>query len=372
VWFCTNVGGGVFGANQTDAWRALGLDARLHYAIELADYWRAKSGWWSRARLRWAMYAGYPWRLRRTLRAAGAGETFVAVTNPFFLPALAARWARRDVRVIQLVYDLYPDALIFGGGWSPDHPAGRLAEKTTRAAIARCAATVYLGDRLRRHAEQRYGVAPRTAVIPVGTDTAVFHGHEPVPRPDAPVRCLYAGHMGRLHDWETLAGALSLGVPSGTMVEIAAEGPGAAALKKRLAAAAADPAGQLAFDGTRGEAGWKAAMLRADVALVTMRPGAEKVVMPSKTYSAMAAGQAVLAICPRNSDLADLVAAHDCGWVIEPGDVSGLRNLLARLPRIRAEVLGKRERAWSAAHAHYSMEAVGRQWLELLESLHAS
>ena len=27
--------------------------------------------------------------------------------------------------------------------------------------------------------------------------------------------------------------------------------------------------------------------------------------MPSKTYSAMAAGQAVLAVCPRASDLAD-------------------------------------------------------------------
>jgi len=38
-----------------------------------------------------------------------------------------------------------------------------------------------------------------------------------------------------------------------------------------------------------------------------MAPGAEQVVMPSKTYSAMMAGQAVLAIAPEESDLVDLI-----------------------------------------------------------------
>lgn len=373
VSFCTNVGGGIFGAGQTAAWRELGLDARLHYAVELKDYWRAKSGWRTRLRLRWAMYAGYPRQLWRTVRWARRGETFVAVTNPFFLPALAAHAARHSgARVVHLVYDLYPDALVFGGGWSWENPAARFAAWTTRRAIAECAATVYLGGRLRRYAEERYGVARRTAVIPVGTDTTVFHGCEPLARGRRLVRCLYSGHMGKLHDWATLAGAVAPGVPDNVAVEIAADGPGAQALKQQLAGVAArDPAG-LKFAGTRGDTEWRAAMLAADVALVTMRPGAEKVVMPSKTYSAMAAGQAILAVCPRESDLADLIATHDCGWVVEPGDIAGLRARLAALPADPAEVMRKRRNAWQAAHAHYSMETVGRQWLELLQGLHAN
>lgn len=373
VWFCTNVGGGIFGAGQTAAWRALGLDARLHYAVELKDYWRAKAGTLSRLRLRWQMYVRYPRQLWQTARWARSRETFVAVTNPFFLPALAARAARHNgARVVHLVYDLYPDALVFGGGWSWQHPAARLAAWTTRRAIAECAATVYLGERLRRYAEERYGVAGRTAVIAVGTDTTVFRGCEPQARGRRVVRCLYSGHMGKLHDWETLGAALEAGVPDELAVEIAADGPGAQALKQRLGARPVrDPEG-LTFAGTRGDVEWRAAMLAADVALVTMRPGAEKVVMPSKTYSAMAAGQAILAVCPRESDLADLIAAHDCGWVIEPGDEAGLRKQLAALPADPAEILRKRRNAWQAAHAHYSMETVGKQWLELLESLHAS
>jgi glycosyltransferase involved in cell wall biosynthesis len=367
------VGGGVFGGSQTSAWRALGLDARLHYAVELADYWKAKSGFFSRLRLRWKMYASYPLSLWRTLRAARPRATFVAVTNPFFLPALAASTGRkRGLRVVQLVYDLYPDALIFGGGWSPRHPAARLAAWTTRIAIARCAATVYLGARLRRHAERHYGVAPQTAVIPVGTDTSVFRGCAPQPREKSPVRLLYSGHLGQLHDWETVSGAVREGLPSGVEMEIAADGPGAGALKRALASSKVIATRQLVFAGTRNAPDWKKAMLGADVALVTMRPGAEKVVMPSKTYSAMAAGQAVLAVCPRESDLADLILDHDCGWVIEPGDAAGLQGLLAHLSQAGDEILCKRRRAWEAAHAHYSMEAVGRQWLALFKSLDES
>lgn len=370
VHFCSNVGGGVFGEGQVNAWRALGLDARLHYAVELADYWRAKSGLWSKLRLRWAMYVRYPRMLHAAVRRARADETFVAVTNPFFAPALAARTARRSgAKVVHLVYDLYPDALIFGGGWSARHPAARLAACTTRAAIRDCAATVYLGERLRRYAEAHYGVAPRTVVIPVGTDATQFAGCEPAARPEAPLRCLYSGHMGRLHDWGTLAGALVGGVPEGLEVEIGSDGPGANALKAALAAVAARSPGRLSFAGTRGNAEWRAAMLAADVALVTMRPGAEKVVMPSKTYSAMAAGQAILAVCPRESDLADLVMAHDCGWVIEPGDVAGLRALLESLPVRAAEVLTKRRNAYVAAHERYSMTATAGQWAELFGAL---
>ena len=71
-------------------------------------------------------------------------------------------------------------------------------------------------------------------------------------------------------------------------------------------------------------------------------------------------------------NLADLVRHHDCGWVIEPGDVSGLKQCLALLPQVPADILQKRRRAWQAAHAHYSMEAVGRHWLQLLQSINGS
>jgi hypothetical protein len=174
-----------------------------------------------------------------------------------------------------------------------------------------------------------------------------------------------------MHDWQTVAGALSGGIPDGIEMEFASDGPGMASLVRLLAPVAAREPARLTLAGTREDAGWRRAMIAADVALVTMRPGAENVVMPSKAYSAMAAGQAILAVCPRESDLADLVSAHGCGWVVDPGDVTGLDGLLAMLPKIPDELLKRRRNAWNAAHTKYSMEAVGRLWKDLFDSLDA-
>jgi len=56
-----------------------------------------------------------------------------------------------------------------------------------------------------------------------------------------------------------------------------------------------------------------------------MTPGAEQVVMPSKTYSAMMVGQAILAIALVESDLVDLIKTAGCGWCVEPGGLKVAR-----------------------------------------------
>jgi glycosyltransferase involved in cell wall biosynthesis len=367
IWFCSNVGGGIFGEHQVAAWKEQGLDARLHYLTSVKDYWRSKSSWYAKLYLRWAMYVRYPIELFLKVYRATPNEIFVTVTNPFFVPALAAIAAGHSgAKVIYLVFDLYPDALIFGGGWARNGGVSRFAAFSTRYAITHCDATVYLGDRLRSYTESTYGKAARAAVIAVGTDATLFKGVAPCPKQGGMVSCLYSGHMGRLHDWRTFATALESGVPKNLKIEIAADGPGANALRRHLHQVSNE---RLSFSGTRQLAEWRAAMLAADVALVTMLPGAEKVVMPSKTYSAMAAGQAVLAVCPQDSDLADLVRLTDCGWIVSPGDAAALKSLLEELPKRADEISRKRFNAYSAAHAHYSMEATSRQWVNLFAEL---
>jgi len=55
--------------------------------------------------------------------------------------------------------------------------------------------------------------------------------------------------------------------------------------------------------------------------------------MPSKTYSAMMAGQAVLAIAPEDSDLVDLVKVADCGCRGMSTDWPGRSRRSGRIPR---------------------------------------
>ena len=110
-------------------------------------------------------------------------------------------------------------------------------------------------------------------------------------------------------------------------------------------------------------------MVESHVALITVSLGADKVVMPSKTYSALLAGQAILAIAPPDSDLADLVRQHGCGWVVAPGDVAGLRAVLENIAADHADVQAKRERAFVAGHRYYDMKPITAQWEELIGKL---
>ena len=182
-------------------------------------------------------------------------------------------------------------------------------------------------------------------------------------------RLLYCGNFGRMHEVDTVAQVLRSGLPTGVKLDFRGNGAGFQELARATAGCA--NASAVSFGGSLTEPEWLETMAAADVALVTMKPGAEGIVMPSKTYSAMAAGQAILAVCPRESDLADTVTKHDCGWVIEPGDAAGLRTLLEALPSRGEEVLRKRRNAWQAAQECYDQRVLAKRWRELLGGLGA-
>jgi len=68
------------------------------------------------------------------------------------------------------------------------------------------------------------------------------------------------------------------------------------------------------------------------------------------------------------NDLADTVLAHDCGWVVEPGDSAGLRRVLAQLVADPGEVLRRRRNAWHAGQEIYDQSNLARPWIAVLES----
>ena len=360
------VGGAAFFQGLLNEWRAGGAGVICHEAVSESAY-RASRGPARRLALRWEMYAGYGWRCWWNARRAHPVDIRVVATNPFFAPALVARSGRGQGQTINLLYDLYPEALIQTGRISPESWLARRCASLTRFALQQCAATIFLGERLRAYTEAAHGPARRAVVIPVGADGAPFRDTPPQ-RLDPAVtpRILYSGQLGRMHDTATLPAAWKDGgtVPARLEWVFHASGSGYA----RLRQLAGSPA-NVRWGAALPEAEWLDVMRRAHVALVTMAPGAERVVMPSKTYSALVAGQAILAICPRNSDLADLVRRHDCGWVVEPGDMRALHQVLGRITGDAAGLWGKRCNAFEAGHRYYDVRPLAALWMKLMNEL---
>jgi glycosyltransferase involved in cell wall biosynthesis len=336
------------------------------FGVSQADYWNARSRF-GRWLMRAQTYGMYPVKVAARF-ARNRGTVGVVCTNTFFAPWLAEVAAgRRGVPVVHWVFDLFPDVLVLAGKIGAGSLTERVLRRCVRSTLDRAAANVFLGERLRAFAEERFGPIPRSVVIPVGCDARPFRNAPPAARSGgAPVRVLYCGNLGRMHDVTTFAQALQDGLPAGIDFEFRGNGAGFRELGEAVRFARLGDRVRIASHLPDDE--WAAAMRAADVALVTIRPGAEGLVMPSKTYSALAAGQAVLAICPRASDLADTVLAHDCGWVVEPGDSAGMRRVLEQLVADPGEVLRRRRNAWHAGQEIYDQRNLARPWISVLES----
>ena len=360
-----SVSGAAFFQRLLREWEKAGVRVTTYQAVSESDY-RARRGPFGRLVLRWRMYMGYAWACWRGARKERTQSTLrVVTTNPFFAPALVRWIAGAQGMTVNLLYDLFPEALIQSGAIDADSWMARRCEAVTRYALRECAATVFLGERLRAYVEMAYGPARRAVVISVGADGVPFRNSPPqlLPTGTSP-RILYSGQMGSMHDTDTLSGAWSGTTQAGVSWTFHASGSGYVRLQK-----AAGIRADVTWGASLPDSEWQAAMKEAQVALVTIASGAERVVMPSKTYSALVAGQAILAVCRRASDLADLVAKHDCGWVVEPGDIAGLNQALAEIASDSAGLLTKRRNSFVAGHQYYDMTPVAEQWEKLFAEL---
>ena len=89
------------------------------------------------------------------------------------------------------------------------------------------------------------------------------------------------------------------------------------------------------------------------VGLVTQIPETEGSVVPSKSYGIMAAGRPMLYVGPRTATPARLLARHNCGWRIEPGNPEAMVRLLLRLEQDRGLAREAGARARTAFEQYY-------------------
>jgi glycosyltransferase involved in cell wall biosynthesis len=113
------------------------------------------------------------------------------------------------------------------------------------------------------------------------------------------------------------------------------------------------------------------------IGVVTLNPAAACVCFPSKTYALLAAGLAVLAIAPRDSDVARVVEETGAGWVVDNQGFDGAATgeavaaLIRKLVRDPKDVWRRREAARFAAMTRFSRQSVTKLWQDLLAEVTA-
>jgi len=325
-----------------------------NYSLPTNEYKNART-FLGKVKKRYKMYLGHSLHLIKRNNSS----IKVCTTNPFFAPLLSAKFKNKNVKTINLVYDLYPDALEVAGMIKKDSIVSRLVSKITSNAIKSSDVNVFLGVRLRKHAESRYGQSKSSKIIHVGGDGSPFKDREKIFNHKADsIAILYCGQIGRMQDGEGIIKFLEH-ITSVQFNKIKATfyayGPGYEELKKSIDASQA-----ISINGAiSNEVSYKE-MMKSQVSLITLIPGAENVGMPSRTYTSMLAGQAILAICSKESDLADLVNKHDCGWVIDPNNIEEVKKALNEIQKPEI-LLAKRLNSYSAGHEFYDVSVLAKQ-----------
>jgi lipopolysaccharide/colanic/teichoic acid biosynthesis glycosyltransferase len=346
------------------------------------------------SRWRELMGSGRSGRLRARLRSFltyppkaiwdasfGEAEVSIPTTNPFTLPAIMVMMRAAHGRmVVPLIYDLYPDAMEVAGVAKSRGPAARIAAALNRMMVKNADGVVFIGRRMAERVIRQYGQPKRYTVIETGADTQEFSAEnlgDESPQSEleafaeSHLTLSYVGAMGAMHDWVTLAQALPrlLDLDPKIGVVIAATGPGVTSLKEELKDL--DPE-RCRFVPPLADQAWARLLVRSDVSLVSLRDQARHTSCPSKTYSAMAAGSAVLAIAPSDSDLGDVIVQSQGGALIKNGDSDGVVSQVSAWLQDPETLKITRERARMAASTRWEMRVLAKRWETFLKETRAA
>jgi len=302
------------------------------------------------------------------------GELVICMTDPPMFNVLATLAARlRGARVVHWVQDLYPDVVQSAGLMSRSAPLLSLLRGLRRIAYRASARLVVIGegmhDRLARD-----GSGCPIAIIPNWANAGSI---EPVAREQLPLArewlppCRfvvgYFGNLGFAHNFQSsLDAAARLGDRDDVQFLWVGEGSRRTAFQQGVAALGLRNVhwqGQQPFERMGQILGI------ADIHLVMLDPQFDEVLVPSKIYSAMAAGRALLFLGSPGSEVARLVREHDIGIAVALEDSEAIAKAIRELaddPE-RCRQMGQRARA--LFDAEFERSRVMGRWQSLIQEL---
>ncbi len=103
-----------------------------------------------------------------------------------------------------------------------------------------------------------------------------------------------------------------------------------------------------------------------DLSLVSLIPGAESIVAPSKLYGMLAAGRGIIAISKPNSYIDKLLITSGCGINTPPNNPQQLANLISELANDSQRVKVMGEKARQFYKNRYTFERALEEYQQIL------
>ena len=271
------------------------------------------------------------------LRNRSRGDVLLLTTAPPFLPILGYLVHKTfGLPYVCLLYDLYPDVAVELKVVAREHWAVRLWDTINCHVWRRAQKVIVLSSTMKdRVVAKCPEIKDKISVIHNWAD----------PNQIAPIAknqnwfakafnlvdtftVLYSGNMGRCHDMETILEAAKL--LKDEPIQFVFIGNGA---KRQGFRTQASQLGlkNCQFLPYQDKENLPYSLTACDLSLVSVSPGMEGLVAPSKLYPALAAGRPLAIVCEPHSYLRSMLKESGCGEAFNNGDPEGLAAFIRRL-----------------------------------------
>lgn len=294
-------------------------------------------------------------------------------TAPPFLPIVGyLAHLLFGMSYICLLYDLYPDIAIELGVVSNQHWLTRFWRSLNCLVWKNAEGIIVLSPAMKqRVANSCPGVAHKISVIHSWADS---NSIVPIEKSEnwfawkhnlvKPFTVLYSGNLGRCHDINTMLEAAYL--LRNEPIQFVCIGNGA---KRETLIEKAKQLGlnNFLFLPYQDKEVLPYSLTACDLSLISVSPGMESLVAPSKLYSALSAGRPIAVVCPKRTYLNHLIADANCGATFENGNAKGLADFIRLLHQDRemSDQLGKAGRQY--LQTHFTPQIIAGQYLNVLK-----
>lgn len=289
--------------------------------------------------MNWALFTTWMTALLLFERVDRERELIFVTCPPFMSAAMWFVCTVRGWEYTYIAYDLYPDEPVELGYLQKSGAVHQLWELFDRKAFQDAKHVVALGPVMKSRISAKGGQSFDTDKVKIIHNWEDEEFITPMAKSDNwfskehgladTFTVLYSGNIATFHDLETLVKAAAELEDADIQFLIIGEGDN----KERII----DLAEEL---GVRGDTvrflpyqPWEDlpySLTAADVSVVAVKEGFEGIVVSSKLYTAMAAGQPVFVISQPNDDEAQLIERFDAGVNVKQGDVEDAATALER------------------------------------------
>jgi glycosyltransferase involved in cell wall biosynthesis len=266
----------------------------------------------------------------------GPQDVVVSLTDPPILGLAALMAARRaGARFVFLCEDIFPEVAALLEDFH-NTTVNRTLDQINRYLLREADAVVALGERMKRRLVEEKGAAPgRVHVIHNWADCEAI---TPGPKDNRFARAhgladrfvlMHSGNVGLSQNLDLLVEAAAR-LRSRERLVIAVVGDGA---RRQTLEDQASRRGlsNIRFFPYQPKELLHESFASADAFLVSLKPGLEGYIVPSKLYGILASGRPFVAAVDPSCEAAAIAREHQCGTVAVPGDVDALVAAIAML-----------------------------------------